>query len=132
MEVTGQGLQYSVNSNLLAKMWAPRGGEYRSFMNFTVPLKSKVQLSVAKGKLSAKLPNPSIGLSYKWDADYVKKYRPSQKFSASTIRDKVVDSLWGKVLTYDLPKIPLHQELQLQIQKVDVNAKSELNLYLTP
>ena len=132
MEVTGQGLQYSVSSNLLAKMWAPRGGEYRTFMNFTVPLKSKVQLSVVKGKLSAKLPNPSIGLSYRWDSDYVKKYRPSQKFSASTIRDKVVDSLWGKILIYDLPKIPLHQELQLKIQKVDVNAKAELNLYLTP
>ena len=67
-----------------------------------------------------------------WDSDYVKKYRPSQKFSASTIRDKVVDSLWGKILIYDLPKIPLHQELQLKIQKVDVNAKAELNLYLAP
>jgi hypothetical protein len=131
-EVSGQGLQYSVKSTLQAKMWAPRSSGYVPFMNFTIPLTSKVQMSVNKGILQTKLPNPSLSIGYAWDADYVRKYNPSEKFAASTIRDKVQDNLWGETLTYKLPKVPLYGEVDLQIISIDVNSKSELNLHLTP
>lgn len=131
-EVSGQGLQYAVKSSLQAKMWAPRSSGYVPFMYFTIPMTSKVQLSVNKGILKTKLPNPSLGLSYSWDSDYVRRYNPSSRFSASTIRDKVQDNLWGETLTYTLPKIPLYGEVGLQIFSIDVNSKSELNLRLTP
>jgi hypothetical protein len=131
-EVSGEGLQYSVKSSLQAKMWAPRSSGYVPFMYFTMPMNSKVQLSVSKGVLKTKLPNPSLGLSYSWDSDYVRKYNPSERFSASKIRDKVQDGLWGETLTYPLPKVPLYGDIGLQILSIDVNAKSELNLRLTP
>jgi hypothetical protein len=131
-EVSGQGLQYSVKSTIQSKMLAPRGSGFVPFMNFTVPVTSKVQLSVSKGVLNTKLPNPSLGLSYAWDADYLRKYAPSTKFSASKIRDKIQGSLTGKTLSYTLPKIPLYGDANLQIISVDANSKSELNLRLAP
>ena len=132
LEVSGQGLQYSVKSTLQAKMWAPRSSGYVPFMYFTIPMTSKVQMSVAKGVLKTKLPNPSLSLGYSWDSDYVRKYGPSTRFSASKIRDKAQDSLWGDTLTYTLPKIPLYNDINLQILSIDTNSKSELNLRLTP
>ncbi|MNT88634.1 hypothetical protein D3C72_2292230 [compost metagenome] len=101
-------------------------------MYFTIPLTSKVQMSVSKGILKTKLPNPSLSVSYSWDSDYVRKYNPSEKFASSTIRDKVQDGLWGETLTYTLPKVPLYGEVGLKIISIDVNSKSELNLRLTP
>ena len=132
LEVTGKGLQYSVKSTVLSKMWAPRSTAYVPFMNFTVPVTSQVQLSVSKGVLKAKLPNPVLGLSYSWDADYVRKYSSSQRFSASTIRDKIQSGLVGKTMSYTLPKIPLYGDATMQILSVDLNPKSELNLRLSP
>lgn len=131
-EVSGQGLQYSVKTNLQAKMWAPRSSGYVPFMYFTMPVTSKVELSVGNGVLKAKLPNPSVGISYSWDSDYVRKYNPSERFSASKICDKVQDSLWGETLHYTLPQIPIYGDIGLKIISIDVNSKSELNLRLTP
>ncbi len=128
--IEGVGLDYRIQSTLLAKMWAPRSTAYVPFMDFTIPVSSRMQIGVSKGVLKAKLPNPSISLGYKWNSEYRKKYSPSTRFSANTIRNKVVDALWGKTLSVQLPNIPLSEGLYLQIDRAAIDARSELNLFL--
>ncbi|WP_374080406.1 hypothetical protein [Bdellovibrio bacteriovorus] len=132
IDIQGSGLTYQMKSTLLSKMHAPKGGNYVPFMNFTMPLTSKVQLKVENGKAQATFVNPILGLTPQWDSTYVNKYGPNRRFSSGTIRDRIVGGLWGKTVTVAVPAIPLSEDLTLKIKKVIAPANQDIVLQLAP
>ncbi|MGZ3768275.1 MAG: hypothetical protein ACXVCP_12745 [Bdellovibrio sp.] len=131
--IDGQGMAYQLKGNFNSLMQAPRGGKYIPFMNFEIPLTSKIQLKVDNGKMNATFSNPTMSLHYSWDKSYVGKYHPSQKFDAQTIRDKIVAGLKDKIITYNIPKIPVTEDISLKILKAAVpTGKQDFMLQLTP
>ncbi|MGZ3775730.1 MAG: hypothetical protein ACXVCY_08120 [Pseudobdellovibrionaceae bacterium] len=120
INVQGKGLTYQLKANFNSTMQAPRSGTYVPFMNFVIPFNSKVQLKIENEKVSTTFVNPLMGLTYKWDSSYIKKYDPNQKFSADTIRDRIVGSLWGKTVTMAIPSIPVTDDISLKVLKAAV------------
>lgn len=131
-KVTGQGLQYQVNMNLLSKMQAPQSGKYVPFMNFVIPFNSKVNLAVASSKLNVSFVNTALTLQYQWDSSYLSRYSPSKRFGASTIQGRILDAVSGKTISVALPKIPVMEGLALQIKKAQSLSNSDLLLQLAP
>lgn len=130
--IQGEGLYYQMNAPLLAKMWAPRGGAYVPFMNFTLPFTSQVQLSVNKGTVSAQFKNSTLGLSPQWDSTYLNDFNPSKRFSGKTIRDRILQGLDGKTVTVPLPPIPVMDGVALKVQKLLAPKGEDLVLKLAP
>ncbi|QDK37798.1 hypothetical protein DOE51_09475 [Bdellovibrio sp. NC01] len=131
-KITGSGLQYQVNLNLLTKMQAPNNGNYVPFMNFTIPFASKVTMSVANSALKATFANTDMTLKYQWDSSYVNKFGPSQRFGASTIQGRILDAIDGQSTTVTLPAIPLTTGLSLKVNKAATLSNSDLLLQLAP
>lgn len=133
VSVEGEAFSYQLKATFNSLMKAPRSGTYIPYMNFTIPLTSKIQVKVENQKVFATFANPYMGLSYKWDSSYVKKYYPSQKFAADTIRDKIVGGLWGKTMSFAIPKIPLTQEISFKVLNATVpKDKQDVLFQLAP
>lgn len=132
VDLQGDGLIYQMKGNFLAKMQAPKGNSYVPFMNFTLPLTSKVQLKVDNGKAQATFVNPVLGLTPQWDSSYMSRYNPSTRFSSGTIRDRIVGAMWGTTVTVDVPAIPISSDLTLAIKKVLAPAGQDIVLQLAP
>lgn len=133
LSIQGQGLTYQLKATFNSLMQAPRGGKYIPFMNFGIPFNSKVQLKVESERAFATFVNPTMGLTYKWDTAYVKKYYPSQRFNADTIRDRIVGNLWGKTMNFAIPKIPITDIISLKVMKAAVPAgKNDIIFRLAP
>ncbi|WP_235046077.1 hypothetical protein [Bdellovibrio bacteriovorus] len=132
VQITGKGLQYSVKTTMYAKMQAPKSGSYISFMNFTLPFNSKVTLKLDDGKVQAKFVNPTLGMTGVYDSTYISRYSPSRRFKSATIRDRIIDSLWGQSVSMTLPDIPVAEGLSLQVNKLLTTESSDLVLQLTP
>ncbi|MFM6927024.1 MAG: hypothetical protein ACKOX6_11280, partial [Bdellovibrio sp.] len=73
-----------------------------------------------------------LGLSPQWDASYVARYSPSQKFSSGTIRDRIVGALEGQTVKMNLPKIPLTDGVLLKVESLKALSNSDLLLRLAP
>lgn len=132
VQITGNGLQYSVKASMYAKMQAPKSGSYIPFMNFSLPFASKVTLKLDDGKVQAKFVNPTLGMTGTYDSTYISRYSPSRRFKSSTIRDRIIDSLWGQSVSMTLPEIPVAEGLSLQVNKLLTTDSSDLVLQLTP
>ncbi len=130
IRLTGKRLSYDVNVPLYAKMSAPRSGGYVPFMNFSVPMTSKVNLSLDNGKFSAKFTSVGLGLQAEWDPGYVAKYAPSKTFAASAIRKRIQSAVQGATLHYTLPVIPVASGVSLLVQKVQSTNGGDLVLSL--
>jgi len=130
ISITGQNLTYAVKATLFAKMYAPKNRQYVPFMNFTVPMRSQVKLSLENGIIAAKFTDVHLGLRPKWESSYVAEYSPSQTFAAEKIRQRIQDSVQGGTLRYKLPSIPIFDETSLMVQKVQPNKRGDLVLYL--
>ncbi len=131
-KISGQGLQYQVNMNLLSKMQAPQSGKYVPFMNFVIPFSSKVNLAVADSKLNVSFLNTNLTLQYQWDASYVNRYGPSERFGASTIQSRLLAAIAGQTTTVTLPTIPVMNGVSLKIKKAQTLSNSDLLLQLAP
>lgn len=131
-QIAGSGLNYKVNLNLLSRMQAPKGSSYVSFMNFVMPFSSNVALTVNSGVMTTSFSGVGLGLSPQWDASYVARYSPSQKFSSGTIRDRIVGSLEGQTVKMKLPKIPLTEGVLLRVESLKALSNSDLLLRLAP
>lgn len=131
-EIQGEGLSYQIKAPLVAKMWAPRGGSYTPFMKFTLPFTSRVQLRVNSGKIAAIFDNSNLEILALWDASYVDKYRPYQRFSSSTIRNRMLSGIAGKTVTVGLPEIPIAEGVTLKVQKLLAPKGEDLVLQLAP
>lgn len=132
VDIQGSGLEYKMKSTLLAKMNAPKSGNYVPFMNFSIPLNSTVRLKVENGKAQATFVDPIMGLTPQWDSSYLNKYGANRKFSSGTIRDRIVGSLWGRTVSVAVPSIPLSDDLSLKIKKVLAPANQDIVLQLSP
>ena len=121
----GKDLVYGLNSTLLSRMNAPRGGKQVPFMNFVVPFKSQVKLSVKSGVVNARLTSPQMSLQYSWDRDYLNRYGKYREFSSSTIRSRILSALGGQNLTMKLPVIPLLEGLNLQVKSLEAPAQGK-------
>ncbi|KHD88903.1 MAG: hypothetical protein OM95_06490 [Bdellovibrio sp. ArHS] len=132
MEIQGAGLQYQVKANMYSRMRAPRSGAYVPFVNWSVPLNSKINLQIANGKASATFINPTLGLTPYYDASYVAKYSPNRRILYGTIRDKVLAGIWGKTLSFEIPQLPLMEGVSLKVKKVLAPANQDLILQLAP
>lgn len=132
VEISGKGLQYQVKSQMYARMQAPKSGSYIPFMNFSLPFTSKVEVKLGNGKAQAKFANPNLGMSASYDASYVSRYSPSKRFSASTIRDRIIDGLWGQTVSMSLPKVPVAEGLSLQVKKLLTTDSADLVLQMAP
>lgn len=133
ISIQGQGLVYQIKATFNSLMHAPRGGKYIPFMNFGIPFNSKMQMKVENEKASVTFVNPIMGLTYQWDSSYVKKYYPSRKFDADTIRDRIVGDLWGKTMTFSIPRIPVTDELSFKVMKASVpSGGQDIVLQLAP
>ncbi|XGC79331.1 hypothetical protein ACES2L_08315 [Bdellovibrio bacteriovorus] len=130
--VDGSGMSYQVKGTFLSKMQAPKGSQYVPFMNFAIPLTSKVTLKVENSKAQATFVNPVMGLTPYWEPSYINKYGANRKFKASTIRDKIVGGLWGKTVSVAIPNIPLTEGLSLKVKKVLSTSSQDLVLELNP
>jgi hypothetical protein len=113
-------------------MQAPKGSGYVNFMNFVMPFSSNVVLTVNSGVMTTSFSGVGLGLSPQWDASYVARYSPSQKFSSGTIRDKIVGSIEGQTVKMNLPKVPLTEGVLLQVQSLKALSNSDLLLRLSP
>lgn len=131
ISVTGRQLSYDVKAPLYAKMYAPKSGKYVPFMNFTVPLESKVKLSLNNGKITSKFTNVALEINEQWDPDYVAKYNPSKKFASSKIESRILSAAEGKTLSYTLPAIPVSDDISLILQRAQSIKDGDLLLYLT-
>ncbi|QDK47043.1 hypothetical protein DOM22_18695 [Bdellovibrio sp. ZAP7] len=131
-KVTGSGLKYQVNLNLLSQMQAPKGGNYIPFMNFVVPFNSNVTVGISESKASVKFTNTTLDLKYSWDPSYVKKYSPKTRFAASTIEGKILGAISGKTMDVTLPAIPVMEGVTLKIKKATSLSNSDLLLQLAP
>lgn len=130
--IRGEALLYSVDTSLDAKMWAPRNGSYVPFMNFKIPFKTDVQVSVNKGDLQASFSDSSLNISSSWDSSYVQNFEPYKRFSSGTIRDRILSGIVGKTLNVPLPKIPVTESVSLKVQKVLTPKGSGMVLLLAP
>jgi hypothetical protein len=130
ISVTGKNLNYEVKAPLFAKMYAPRGGEYVPFMNFSVPLTSDVKLSLKSGTVTANFTDVRIGLQEYWEPSYVEKYSPSRTFAAEKIRSRIESSVQNKSLDYQLPSIPVSDDISLVVQRAEPTKSGDLILYL--
>lgn len=130
VSVTGKNLSYDVKAPLFSKMSAPREGELVPFMNFSVPMSSKVNLTLNNSVVKAKFSNVSLGLQEQWDPSYVAKYSPSRVFAREKIRQRIQRSVQGFTVNYALPSIPVSDETALVIQKAAPNKSGDLILYL--
>lgn len=132
VSISGQRLQYQVKNQLYARMQAPKSGKYVPFMNFSLPFTSLIDVKVSEGVAQAKFVNPSLGMVASFDDSYVARYRPSTRFSTSTIRDRIVGGLWGQTVRMTIPKIPVAEGLGLNVKKLLTTDSSDLVLQLTP
>lgn len=130
ISVTGKNLNYDVKAPLFAKMYAPREGQYVPFMNFSVPLSSDVKLSLKSGTVTAKFTDIRIGLQESWDPSYVEKYSPARTFAAEKIRSRIQSSVQNKTLDYQLPRIPVSDDISFVVQKAEPTKSGDLILYL--
>lgn len=132
MDIQGSGLSYQLKASFNAHMQAPRGKNYVPFMDFVMPFTAKIQLKIEKEKASATLTKPTLGLSYLWDASYVKKYSPARKFDAAAIRDAILDSTRGKTMSMAIPKISVVDGVSLKVEKAWVDKNHDLTFSLAP
>jgi hypothetical protein len=131
IEVSGENLKYQVQASLQAQMHAPKQGKYIPFMDFSIPFSSQVQLSVAKGKVAAKFSGVALSLRESWAPSYVEKYHPTRAFARTKINKRIRAAAEGAATSYTLPRIPLTDELSLQVQKVQKAAQgTDLVFYL--
>jgi hypothetical protein len=131
IEVSGKNLKYQVKAFLQAQMYAPKNGKYIPFMDFTSPFASQVQLSLVQGKVQAKFSDVSLHLQEHWDSSYLGRYDPYRTFDGSTISKRIQKSAEGSATSYALPKIPLTDNLLLQLQKVQKSSQgTDLVFYL--
>ncbi|MBO9665201.1 MAG: hypothetical protein J7501_00105 [Bdellovibrio sp.] len=131
-QISGSGMSYNVKLNLISRMQAPKSSGYVNFMYFTMPFSTKLDLAVDNGVMSASFKNTALTLNYQWDPTYVKNYSPSQRFSASTIRDRVVGSISGKTNKFNLPTLPLAEGISLKVKSVKSLSNDDLLLRLNP
>lgn len=131
--ILGQGLSYKIRATFNSMMQAPKGGKSIPFMYFGIPFTSDVNFKVENGTAYTTFVNPYMGLTYQWDSSYVKKYYPSQKFDADTIRDRIVGDLRGKTMSFPIPKVPVTDEISLRVLKASVpTGKQDLVFQLAP
>jgi hypothetical protein len=114
VKLTGSGMSYSVNAPLSAIMYAPQSNKYVSFMNFSIPLTTKMNISVSNSKATSSFSSSSVGLSASW----AKGYNPSySRFSSSTIQSKIYSAIEGQSYSFTLPSIPVADGISLLIDK---------------
>ncbi len=131
-KISGSGLSYQVNLNLLSQMQAPKNGSYIPFMNFVVPFNSAITFGVIDSKASVKFSKTSMDLKYGWDSSYVKRYSPKTRFASSTIEGKILDAISGKTMNVALPAIPVMDGVSLKVKKATSLSNSDLLLQLAP
>jgi hypothetical protein len=131
-QISGSGMSYNVKLNLISRMQAPKSSGYVNFMYFTMPFSTKLDLAVDNGVMSVGFKNTDLALNYQWDPTYVRNYSPSQRFSASTIRDRVLDSIAGKTSKFNLPALPLTEGVSLKVKSVKTLSNEDLLLRLNP
>lgn len=131
-QISGAGLNYKVKLNLLSRMQAPKGNSYVNFMNFAMPFDSSVLLAVNPGVMKVTFANPSLTMNYQWDPSYVDRYAPSERFSAGTIRDRILEAVAGKTVSVNLPSLPLMEGVSLKVQSAKSLSNSDLLLRLAP
>lgn len=132
LKLSGEDLKYHFSTRLNAQMYAPKRGQYVPFMAFDIPLSGGVDLSVADGKMTAKLTDPSLNLYFSWDEDYVRKYHACKRFARSQIQQRLRTALQKETQTsFNLPAIPLMNNLSLQIDQLRPSPENQdLLVYL--
>lgn len=131
LSLKGKDLKYKVQTKLHAQMYAPKKGRYVRFMDFAIPLRSEVQLSVSDGKMSAKFGKVKLDLIHSWEDCYENKYCPYRRFAREKIGDRIEDSLEGARPSFALPPIPVTDTLSLRVQRVESSPeKNDLYIYL--
>jgi hypothetical protein len=129
-EIAGQGLDYQVKINLLSQMLAPQRSNYVPFMNFSIPLNSKIKLSIKEGKAGVMFKDANLNLRYSWDSNYLKSNHASTKFNASLIKNNLQNSLTNKNFIFELPKVNVMEGVVLKIKKTETQPHSDLLIYL--
>lgn len=129
ISLTGQQLRYHIESALRVNMLAPVNVDSQTkfvpFMDFRIPLRSDISLSVAKGQLAAVFTNVDFGLEAHWNEDYVRNYHPKKYFAAEKIRERVLQEAQGQRLQYTLPRFQIMDSLSLQLQSVSSTSSND-------
>jgi hypothetical protein len=129
-EITGQGLSYKVKIDLLSQMLAPQSRNYVPFMNFSIPLNSKINLSIKEGKVGVVFKDSNLNLHYSWDSNYLKSNHASTKFNATLIKNNLQNSLTNRNFIFELPKVNVMEGVVLKIKKMETQPHSDLIIYL--
>ncbi len=128
----GEGLSYFIETFLDAKMWAPREDAYVPFMKMNIPFRSHLTFRVAEGNLLVDLKKSFLKISALWEPSYIQNYSPYRRFASTTIRNQVLEGLESRSITFELPKIPIADGLNLKIQAMQVTKKSDLIFVISP
>lgn len=132
VQIFGETLKLQVHSSLDAAMWAPQKNTYVPFMNFSLPVQTAVEVGLNKGTATLHFKDLRLDLKAQWDTNYLRVHRPSQRFAASTVRDRIVQSLSGKSLSFKLPTWPVGEGTSLRIESLQQTEGKDFELMLVP
>jgi hypothetical protein len=132
LALSGKDLLYSIQTGLTAQMYAPQGGQYVPFMDFDIPLKSNVRLSVDNGQVKTKFTQVNLDLIGTWEKSYLDRYGAYLRFSRGRIVTRVKQGLEGAESTFKLPQIPVTSRLSFAVDSVKASPRTnDLYIYLT-
>lgn len=120
---SGDALWYDVNAKGSVRTLAPEKTGYAHYGDFGATLKSRVWIKLHKGIAVVGAYQPQFGLSFLWNAVYVKLFKPSQSISASYFGNKVQSVLKEGRYTLPLPSLEVTDTVKMRAESFSGDAE---------
>jgi hypothetical protein len=106
LEIEGFDLNYTIQSELAVRMSALDADQRRTpYMNFRVPLESRVRISLVDGTLAAKFTGVSLDIWPSFATSYEQTHHVNHTFAADQLESRLISAGEGTELRYPLPTV---------------------------
>jgi hypothetical protein len=120
--IQGFDLNYTIASELAVRMSAVGANKSLTpFMQFRIPLESRVQVSVANGVLAGKFTGVSLDIWPSFVPSFVQAHHPSETFAADLLENRLIAAGEGTQLNYPLPVIQFLDLPSFRVQNVSTS-----------